>query len=76
MGVEPTAARAERPAADFEDREAHRDSYTPTQTIAQDRAHCQHVGRSQQPRPIARTWHALVPLAARDAQRIQAFEEV
>ncbi len=29
MGVEPTAARAERPAADFEDREAHRDSYTP-----------------------------------------------
>lgn len=35
MGVEPTAARAVRPAADFEDREAHRDSYTPTLTIAQ-----------------------------------------
>ncbi len=38
MGVEPTAARAERPAADFEDREAHRDSYTPAKTIAQGRA--------------------------------------
>ena len=35
MGVEPTAARAVRPAADFEDREAHRDSYTPATTIAQ-----------------------------------------
>jgi hypothetical protein len=34
MGVEPTAARAVRPAADFEDREAHRDSYTPERTIA------------------------------------------
>ncbi len=29
MGVEPTAARAVRPATGFEDREAHRDSYTP-----------------------------------------------
>ena len=36
MGVEPTAARAVRPAADFEDREAHRDSYTPRRTIAQE----------------------------------------
>jgi len=38
MGVEPTAARAERPAADFEDREAHRDSYTPAKTIPQGQA--------------------------------------
>jgi len=29
MGVEPTAARAVRPAASFEDWEAHRDSDTP-----------------------------------------------
>jgi len=29
MGVEPIAARSARPAADFEDREVHRDSYTP-----------------------------------------------
>jgi hypothetical protein len=28
MGVEPTVARAVRPTADFEDREAHRDSDT------------------------------------------------
>lgn len=41
MGVEPTAARAVRPAADFEDREAHRDSYTPTPTIPQAAAPCQ-----------------------------------
>jgi len=29
MGVEPTATRSARPAANFEDWEAHRDSYTP-----------------------------------------------
>lgn len=41
MGVEPIAARAVRPAADFEDREAHRDSYTPSKTIiAQVRTPC------------------------------------
>jgi hypothetical protein len=32
MGVEPTAAR-KRPAADVEDREAHRDLTTPTTRI-------------------------------------------
>jgi hypothetical protein len=42
MGVEPTAARAVRPAADFEDREAHRDSYTPAYTIAQAEG-CRHI---------------------------------
>ncbi len=30
MGVEPTAARSARPATDFEDRGAHRDTITPT----------------------------------------------
>ena len=29
MGVEPTAARSARPATDFEDRGAHRDTTTP-----------------------------------------------
>jgi len=30
MGVEPTAACSAQPAADFEDRGAHRDTSTPT----------------------------------------------
>jgi hypothetical protein len=40
MGVEPTAARSARPATGFEDREAHRDSYTPTKNIAYPRQGC------------------------------------
>ena len=51
MGVEPTAARAERPAADFEDREAHRDSYTPAMTIAQGQA----IDQSESPRYNSRS---------------------
>ena len=49
MGVEPIAARAARPAADFEDREAHRDSYTPADTIAQQESRCHISGLT---RPI------------------------
>lgn len=39
MGVEPTAARAVRPAAGVEDREAHRDPDTPADecTLAGDK---------------------------------------
>jgi len=43
MGVEPTAARAVRPAASFEDWEAHRDSDTPADIIADRAPDCQGV---------------------------------
>jgi hypothetical protein len=32
MGVEPTGARCSRPPTDFEDRGAHRDTSTPTES--------------------------------------------